>query len=292
MSSILLSCAKKVEDVTPPRTFVIYGPNGTGKTALASTFPKTKDKPMLYLDIGENGVASISYADRENIDVIQVEDADQFKTILDEIYDGVVTDDQGNNVKLEYSSLVIDGVTNLESFMKKKILADVGKSKMTLNEYGILSQDQNNILIDGLLTSIQKKYPEMYIVLVVHPKDDNDEDHPERNKVIPNVISGTAYKLCAKAENVWYTSIITDQVEDPTTNEVRTEETFVTYIGQQGGLLTKTRKPKEIKIPLKARDWSFAKYAALLSKINSVNKPKPAPVKETDKKSEPKKGSE
>ena len=121
MSSILLSCAKKVEDVTPPRTFVIYGPNGTGKTALASTFPKTKEKPMLYLDIGENGVASISYADRENIDVIQVEDADQFKSILDEIYDGVVTDDQGNNVKLEYSSLVIDGVTNLESFMKKKM---------------------------------------------------------------------------------------------------------------------------------------------------------------------------
>lgn len=292
MSSILLSCAKKVEDVTPPRTFVIYGPNGTGKTALASTFPKTKEKPMLYLDIGENGVASISYADRENIAVVQVEDADQFKAILEEIYDGVVTDDKGNNVKLEYSSLVIDGVTNLESFMKKKILADVGKSKMTLNEYGILSQEQNNILIDGLLTSIQKKYPEMYIVLVVHPKDDNDEEHPERNKVIPNVISGTAYKLCAKAENVWYTSIITDQVEDPTTNEVRTEETFVTYIGQQGGLLTKTRKPKEIKIPLKARDWSFAKYAALLSKINSVNKPKPTPVQEATKKSESKKGSE
>ena len=47
--SILLQKARTVNETPIDEVYVIYGNAGTGKTVLASTFPKTKEAPMLYI---------------------------------------------------------------------------------------------------------------------------------------------------------------------------------------------------------------------------------------------------
>ena len=49
--SLLSQRAKAVQEMPVDGIFVIYGDSGSGKTVVASSFPKTEDKPMLYLDI-------------------------------------------------------------------------------------------------------------------------------------------------------------------------------------------------------------------------------------------------
>jgi len=49
--SILSERSKTIAETSIDGVIVIYGGPGTGKTVLASTFPKTKEKPMLILEI-------------------------------------------------------------------------------------------------------------------------------------------------------------------------------------------------------------------------------------------------
>jgi ATP-dependent 26S proteasome regulatory subunit len=49
--SILSDRSKTIAETSIDGVFVIYGGPGTGKTVLASTFPKSKEKPLLVLDI-------------------------------------------------------------------------------------------------------------------------------------------------------------------------------------------------------------------------------------------------
>ena len=84
--SILSERARAVQDMPIDGVFVIYGDSGSGKTELASTFPKTKEKPMLLLDILEGGTGSISVANQDNIQVVKIDNySGPKKVLLDKI---------------------------------------------------------------------------------------------------------------------------------------------------------------------------------------------------------------
>jgi hypothetical protein len=81
-------------------------------------------------------------------------------------------------------------------------------------------------------------------------------------------MSSAAYQLCAKASFVWYTKIEQEAKVDPTTNEVKTVQNYVTYIDGCQAYLTKTRKPKEMSIPLKVTNLTYKKFEKnILSKL-------------------------
>jgi hypothetical protein len=89
-SSDILDDVKPIADIQRFPSFVLYGRSGTGKTTLAATFPK----PILYLDVKDEGTDSI--ADVEGIMVKDIrtfedfelvywslqKDASRFKTIV------------------------------------------------------------------------------------------------------------------------------------------------------------------------------------------------------------------
>ena len=86
--SILQSKKRKATEAPIDQVYVIYGKAGSGKTVLASTFPKTKEAPLLYLDILEGGIGSVDSTDKELIDWVPVESFEDIDSILEEVVQG------------------------------------------------------------------------------------------------------------------------------------------------------------------------------------------------------------
>ena len=255
--SILSERAKSVQEMPIDGVFVIYGDSGSGTTELASTFPKTKEKPMLILDILEGGTGSISVGNRDNIQVVNIDTFQELDEVLTDVENGVTIDASGAKVPVEFSTIVIDSATQLEFLLKKYVMESAGKDQMNLNLWGQAKNGHDQIW--NLCKYLHKKTGSNIVVICL-PKEVQDEKDPSFNKVIPNLMNSAAYGLCAKASFVWYTKVEKESVVDPKTQEVKEEKKFFTYIDAHPYLLTKCRKPKEVQIPEKVQNLSYAKF--------------------------------
>ena len=202
--SILSTRAKAVNEMPIDGVFVIYGDSGSGKTELASTFPKTKEKPMLILDILEGGTGSISVANRDNIQVVNIDTFQELDEVLTDVENGFTIDDAGNKLPAEYSTIVIDSATQLEYLLKKYVMESNGKDQMNLNLWGQAKNGHDQIW--NLCKYLHKKTGSNIVVICL-PKEVQDEKDPSFNKIIPNLMNSAAYGLCAKASFVWYTKV-------------------------------------------------------------------------------------
>lgn len=255
--SILSERAKSVQEMPIDGVFVIYGDSGSGKTELASTFPKTKEKPMLILDILEGGTGSISVGNRDNIQVVNIDTFQELDEVLTDVENGVTIDASGAKVPVEFSTIVIDSATQLEFLLKKYVMESAGKDQMNLNLWGQAKNGHDQIW--NLCKYLHKKTGSNIVVICL-PKEVQDEKDPSFNKVIPNLMNSAAYGLCAKASFVWYTKVEKESVVDPKTQEVKEEKKFFTYIDAHPYLLTKCRKPKEVQIPEKVQNLTYDKF--------------------------------
>ena len=255
--SILSERAKSVQEMPIDGVFVIYGDSGSGKTELASTFPKTKEKPMLILDILEGGTGSISVGNRDNIQVVNIDTFQELDEVLTDVENGVTIDASGAKVPVEFSTIVIDSATQLEYLLKQYVLKTNGKDQMNINLWGQTKNGHDQIW--NLCKYLHKKTGSNIVVICL-PKEVQDEKDPSFNKVIPNLMNSAAYGLCAKASFVWYTKVEKESVVDPKTQEVKEEKKFFTYIDAHPYLLTKCRKPKEVQIPEKVQNLTYDKF--------------------------------
>ena len=237
--------------------FVIYGDEGTGKTVLASTFPKTKDKHMLYLDILEGGAGSIPASEREFIDVLPIESFEDIDSVFQDIIKGVTIDDAGNEVKVAYSTIVIDSATQLEYLMKQSLMKNANRDKMTLALWGDASNIHDSIW--NACKAIYKKTGAT-IVIICHQKEEKNEDNPQFAKLIPSLMTKAAHALCAKASYVWYCKTEKEQIIDSATQEVKELIKFVTIIDTDSYLLTKCRKPPEKKIVHEVTNLTYPSF--------------------------------
>lgn len=255
--SILSTRAKTVQEMPLDGVFVIYGDSGSGKTELASSFPKTKEKPLLLLDILEGGTGSISEANQENVIVVNIDSFKDLDEILSDVERGYTIDEQGNQIPAVYSTIVIDSATQLEFLLKKFVMDSNGKDSMNLNLWGQAKNGHDQLW--NMCKYLHKKTG-ANIVVICLPKEIQDEKDPSFNKVIPNLMSSAAYGLCAKASFVWYTKVEKETKVDAQTQEVKEETKFMTYIDAHPYLLTKCRKPKELQIPGKIQNLTYAKF--------------------------------
>ncbi len=255
--SILSDRSKTIAETSIDGVFVIYGGPGTGKTVLASTFPKTKEKPMLVLDILEGGTGSISAHHSENIHVVDINSFLELNSVLTDVENGYTMDDKGKKVDVAYSTIVFDSATQLEFLMKKYLMESSQKDTMNLNLWGQARTTHEQIW--NLAKYLHKKTGAL-IVIIAHHKEVQDEENTTFNKVIPSLMNGAAYALCAKASFVWYTKIETEKIIDAKTNEVKDEIKFFTYLDAHPYLLTKTRKPQELQVPPKVQNLTYDKF--------------------------------
>lgn len=266
--SVLGTRAKRVNELPFDKVFVIYGKSGTGKTTLASTFPKSKERPLYILDVLENGTGSIGLDDRENVIVVPIESFEEVDQVLTDFENGYTFDEDGNKIPVHPGTIVLDSATQLEYLMKKFLMSAEKKDKMNLNLWGQVKNTHD--MLWNAAKYLSRKL-DCYFVTITHEKDDKDEDNPAFNKVVPSLAKGGTESLTAKASFIWYTTIETDtKIVD---GKAEKEDRFVTYIGPASYLVTKCRKPKEVSIPQKVRDLTFDRfYRNVIQKIDAAVK--------------------
>lgn len=108
---------KPVSEVGAGLAALFYGRPGTGKTELASTFPK----PLLLLDILQNGTDTI--AKKPGIDVIKIKGSDWEAT--EEVY-WYLTKGKGRN---KYKSVIVDQVSEAQDVCMKYVASEGGKDE-------------------------------------------------------------------------------------------------------------------------------------------------------------------
>lgn len=265
--SILQSKKMKATQAPVDQVYVIYGKAGSGKTVLASTFPKTKEAPLLYLDILEGGIGSVDSKDKELIDWVPIETFEEIDEVLEDVIKGYSEVD-GKQIPVKYSTIVIDSLTQMEYLLKKYLKTSAGKNSMTLQLWGQAKDNQEDIY--NLLKFLHVKTGAV-IVGIAHEKEVKDDDNPEFNTLIPSLMTSAATSLCAKASYVWYTNIEKETSIGADNNVISTTK-FNTYINAKPYLLTKCRKPKDFKVPEKIADLTYDKFKKnVLDKLNGKN---------------------
>lgn len=251
---------KKLSEMPADQVYVIYGEQASGKTVLASTFPK----PMLFLDINEGGTDSIPHEYEDEIEVISIRNFNDFDEAVTTLLDGHYFDSTGTEVKLpEYKSVAFDTITQLEYLLKQMVMKENSKSSMTLQLWG-KTKDTSEFMFQ-LFREIHEK-TSACVIATAHVKAIKKEEHPEYDILLPSMMESAARTLCAKASHVWFTDVVYEDTIDPTTSEVTRKVKFVTTIDRVPYLVTKCRKPPTMtgKIPLKITNLTYNRFQKMV----------------------------
>jgi len=258
--SVLTDRRKKLSDVPLDEMYVIYGEPGSGKTVLASTFPKSTAHKMLFLDVGEGGTGSIPSAFEDMIDVVRIETFEEFDEVITDLYNGKTKDSTGKEYSINYKTIVIDTITQVEYILKGMLKSNASKSTMTLRLWGEAKDNQEGMY--NLMKSLHQKTSSI-MVSIAHVKKIEDVDHPGFNVEVPSLMNSATRILCAKASFVWFTKAESVQVVDATTNDITHKTVFNTYVDTHPYLLTKCRKEPKYskKIPSVITNCTYDKFA-------------------------------
>jgi len=164
---------KKINEIPVPKTFLFYGKSGTGKTTLAGTFPKP-----LFLDINENGTASVDSKDAQVISISKYEEFNEFLMNIDEYYE-----------KLKWGSLIIDTIGKLQE-INLNYLAKGGK--ILINHYGDSTNELQQVILKLINHATINDY---YLVFNAHERDNTENDEETGEVLNPSVMAQLTPKL-------------------------------------------------------------------------------------------------
>lgn len=243
------------------QVMLIYGRSGTGKTQFGSTFPR----PALFIDINERGLDTIR--DQEDIDVFSCKNWDDFDNLYWELEDG-----------LEYKSIIIDQITNLQDLGMREIRDRARKGSdelFTKKNWGELS---------GLLKTAIDNYrglsDQYNVCFIAHERifgGGEEEDDALEPSVGARVMPSVGSFLDGAVDAIGSTFI-----RERFTGKGSKKKRHVDYcmrIGPHAFYSTKVRRPVEAgPLPDFVVDATFPKIVALIQ-----GKPIPAKKKVTKK---------
>lgn len=257
--------ARPIREVSYHGSTALYGRSGSGKTTLASSWPK----PILYLNIRDNGTDSIH--DVEDIDVVEINTSEELKEQI------LWLTKQANRGKLIYKTVVLDTMTQLQGILveEKGTNAKLKKSGKRAGEFGTLTkQDWGSIAGDlkAVIMDIRNLPVESIFIAQERVFNAGDEEDDGAGQLMPEVgtrlMPSVNADLCASVSIVGNTFVkvrITKE-RDPKTKKItkNIEKIYCLRVGPNEVYTTKIRKPKGIEAPDYIVDPSFRKLKKLM----------------------------
>jgi hypothetical protein len=234
---------RKVSEFSDTRSWVIYGRSGSGKTTLAATFPK----PILYLNVRDNGTDSIS-----NVEDIFVMDIHEFAD-FEHVYWWLKENPD------RYATVVVDTVSQLQTMLVEEEGRKKNRSKArSAGDWGTLSRRDWGDLA-GVLKAQLNDYRDLTqldieVVFIAQDRTFNLSDEEEENpemlapEVGPALMPSVARALNASVSVVGNTFIRERIIKKPKQKATKRIE-YCFGIGPSSLYARKVRKPKERIIP-------------------------------------------
>lgn len=232
------------------RTYTFYGPAGTGKTTLASTFPG----PIALGDFRDQGDDSIS--DVENLQVYPIQDWEDVETFYWQAKRGELVDDEGKPFKPK--TLAVDTVTNMQQMCIEHVLEQKKKKSTKMaGDWGSMTKQEW-----GEVASLMKQWMALYkeldmnvIFLAQQRVFNTDEDEGSDSELQPEVGArlspSVKDSLNAASDVIGSTFImrklITKEVKG---KKVKRERSiYCLRVGPNPVYITKIRKPRKTDAP-------------------------------------------
>lgn len=256
--------ARPVSEKKYNGSYAIYGRSGTGKTTLAGTFPK----PILYLNIRDNGTDSIN--DVEDIDVVDINTSEELKELI------LWCHKKASRGKLPYKTIILDTMSQLQGILVEELGATkaIKKGKragdfgtMTMQEWGGIAGDLKAVIMDVRNLPVESVF--LCQERIFNAGDEEDDGlgqlEPEVGpKLMPSVKNDLNASVSVIANT--FIRIKTSKIKDPETGKKTTqvEKLYCLRVGPNPVYTTKIRKPKGIQAPDFIVDPTFRKMKKLM----------------------------
>ena len=217
--------------------WVIWGKSNSGKTWLSSTFPK----PLLYVQIGDDGANTIANVD---CDAIRVENVDELKKLCKEL-----------EKDKKYATIVFDTFSMVvNEWIDEKIIQK--NRKMTQQSWGDIKTEQEEII---KLT--HKLASNHHVVLTCHEATDSIEGFEDEivPDVRPSVSKGARTYLEGMANYGIHTTRISKEVTKG--NTTKTVVKYAADIGPNPYYWTKLQIDPTIEVPARIINPSYDKIS-------------------------------
>lgn len=235
----ILDKATPISEFGQRKLVVLYGKSGTGKTVVGATFPK----PMLYVQIGDDGTNSI--ADEEDIVAIKAEKLEDLKEAIEELIKK-----KGGG----YASVFIDTFSMIVNLWVQKNATEK-KKKMTQQMWGdIKTESEELIRLAHVLAD------HCWVILSCHESTDSFEGMEEEilPDIRPSVSKGVRTYLEGMANYGIHCTKINHTVTDSNGADVDVVR-YAAHVGPNPYYWTKLQISKTRKVPKLMINPSYAK---------------------------------
>lgn len=238
---------KAFKKMTRHRSYVLYGNSGTGKTTLSCSFPGK----ILLLDVKDHGTDSVLDIPEDIAVGMPINEWDDIEMVYYYL----------KKHSEEYSTVVIDTMTQLQQLAVEKVLADQKKSTKNAGNWGTMRKKDW-----GEVASLMKEWITSYrdlnkigieVVFIAQERifnqtDEEDEvsDNPLPLQVGARLSPSIMAHLNA-AVNVIGQTFIRKRIKEVEVNGKKKEVEKMQYclrIGPDSLYITKARKPKAIEL--------------------------------------------
>ena len=240
----LLDSAVDIQELGQRNLWVLYGKSNSGKTHVASTFPK----PLLYLQIGDDGSNTIAHV--EGISAISISNVKELKDIAKEL----LKDKKYVTVVVDTFSLMVNEWTDQNVISKNK--------KMTQQLWGELKTETEEVI--KAMHKVAKRH---IVVLTCHESTDaiegmEDEIAPD---IRPSVSKGARTYLEGMANYGIHTTKITKEITKG--NSTKEVVKYAADIGPNPYYWTKLQIDPSIKVPKLIINPTYDKFMEIIGAV-------------------------
>lgn len=240
----ILDSAVDIQELGQRNLWVLYGKSNSGKTYVASTFPK----PLLYLQIGDDGSNTIAHV--EGISAISVSTVEELKDIAKEL----LKDKKYKTVVVDTFSLLVNEWIDQKVISKNK--------KMTQQLWGELKTETEEVI--KAMHKVAKRH---IVVLTCHENTDaiegmEDEIAPD---IRPSVSKGARTYLEGMANYGIHTTKITKEVTKG--NSTKEVVKYAADIGPNPYYWTKLQIDPSIKVPKRIINPTYDKFMEIIGAV-------------------------